>query len=457
MDETILEKNIKAQNMRFLLHMMFTLIIAVGVAFFSNEIILDKGWNKNYFLFAGVLYGVLFLCSFLQRKHLYAKSRTMIILTACFLVSALLLLLSDFYVDLPIWLLGGIVAAALVDRNIGLLYVYFFVFHAIYLQGSVINGLIFHFVIATIMCFFISKMKTVLSMLYMMALTACVVVTASVVNNHFSISADMMVDTLLVLCTYIGCIFVTMLLVLWFGESVDKLRADEDATPELDGYDYLSKMAQETAIKDAEIAAEIAATRDETEENAVEVIEEKKEEKEELPIFDYTPYCKLNFELMKQLREKNKSSYAQAVYLGKFAGEAGEAIGLDGKLLKAAGMYKRIGKLKEDDKESTIALVKEYEFPEPLVNLIAQLWESETVTKEAAVLKITERVSNYYITVQNSAKKNITIEKIVDTVLTKPLFQGEYNNTGLSVQDYALLRSVLVSLFTELRQQSERG
>ena len=71
---------------------------------------------------------VIVLCSFIERKKIYNTVRTPGVLTACFLVSGLLLLLSDFYVNLPIWLLGGIVAAALASRNIGMLYLYFFVF-----------------------------------------------------------------------------------------------------------------------------------------------------------------------------------------------------------------------------------------------------------------------------------------------------------------------------------------
>ena len=98
-------------SLRYITHMLITIALAAGVAWFTHEVILEKAWNKQYFLFAGIILAVIVLCSLLECKKLYSNVRTMCILIACFIVSALLLLLSDYYVNLPIWLLGGIVAA----------------------------------------------------------------------------------------------------------------------------------------------------------------------------------------------------------------------------------------------------------------------------------------------------------------------------------------------------------
>ena len=122
--ETISRKKIW---LRYVLHMLLTLAVAAGVACFSNEVILEHAWNDRYFIFAGAILAVIALCSILERKKLYSSVRSTGTLLACFLVSALLLLLSDYYINLPVWIFGGIVAAALVNRNIGMLYLYYFV------------------------------------------------------------------------------------------------------------------------------------------------------------------------------------------------------------------------------------------------------------------------------------------------------------------------------------------
>ncbi len=476
-------------NIRYVIHMLLTLLFAAGVACFSNEVILEKAWNARYFQYSGVILAVIALCSFLEKKKLYSSLRTIGILIACFLVSALLLLLSDYYVNLPIWLLGGIAAAALVNRNIGMLYLYYFVFHAIYLQGSWMNGLVFHFVVATLIAFFIPKMKTFLSMFYMMAFTSCIVVTGSIIHNKMCIDESMMLDTFYIFCTYLICIFITMLLVKWTGGQ-KQLNWKEESLVQ-NNYEYLDLLAQETAEQDAAIAAitrenavaenteteeiivesEISADTvviDEPEESVVQVdeipeqkmvtepeIENIEEVVEEEPIaeevtveeIDYSPYCDEKSELLLELRTKNKSSYAQAILVGKLAAETAKSIGLNVELTKAAGLYKRIGKIKENNNEYTSTeIAKEHNFPEPLVYLLDQLNHNIIEQKEAALLLITDGVISYYSIVRHVQKTDIPVEKIVDTIVSKKIFQGEFNESGLSMQECFMLREKLVDL-----------
>ena len=70
-------------------HMVVTLLMFAGVAYFVNEIILDKAWSDNYFKFAGALYFIIALYSLVDCKRLYTYIRTEIILIFCFLVSAM--------------------------------------------------------------------------------------------------------------------------------------------------------------------------------------------------------------------------------------------------------------------------------------------------------------------------------------------------------------------------------
>jgi len=450
-------------NIRYLVHMLLTLVFAAGIAFFSNVVILENAWNDRYFLFAGVIFLVIVLCSFIERKKIYNTVRTPGVLTACFLVSGLLLLLSDFYVNLPIWLLGGIVAAALVSRNIGMLYLYFFVFHAIYLQGNWLNGLVFHFVVATIIAFLIPKMKTFLSMFYMMAFAACLVITGSVIHNKMVIENEMMLDTFYILCTYLACILITMLLVKWTGERGLVKKEEEEPAPE-NNYSYLDLVAEDSAQKDAEIDAvlansvlwkeEIVSAEESKETVSEEIVEEEKIEEAaeetltEIPEeIDYTPYCDEKAELLLELRAKNKSAYAQAVLVGKLASETAKSIGLNAELTKAGGLYKRIGKIREQNDEYTSTEVaKEHGFPQPLVYLLDQLNHNIIEQKEAALLLITDGVISYYSIVRHVQKTDIPVEKIVDTIVSKKIFQGEFNESGLSMQECFLLREKLIAL-----------
>ena len=425
---------------RYCIHMLLTFAFAAGVAWFSNEVILEKAWNERYFQFAGTLVAVIALCSLLEKKKLYGTVRSVGIQIACFLVSALLLLLSDYYVNLPVWLIGGIVVAALVSRNIGMLYLYYFVFHAIYLQGSWMNGLVFHFVVATLIALFIPKMKTFLAMFYMMAFAACVVVTGSILHNKMCIDETMMLDTFYILCTYLAVIFITMLLVKWTG--VQKTEKEEKVSEESNNYAYLDLLAQETAEQDAAIAEITKQTAE-----AEQVAAANTEITEAVAEYDYSVYCDEKSELLLELRTKNKSAYAQAILVGKLASETAKSIGLNAELTKAAGLYKRIGKIRENSNEYTSTeIAKENDFPDPLVYLLDQLNHNIIEQKEAALLLITDGVISYYSIVRHVQKTDIPVEKIVDTIVSKKIFQGEFNESGLSMQECFLLREKLIDL-----------
>ena len=457
--ESISMKNI---YIRYAIHTLLTIGFAAGVAWFSNEVILEKAWNSTYFLFSGVILAVILLCSFIEKKKIYNSWRTIGILIACFLVSALLLLLSDYYVNLPVWLLGGILAAALANRNIGMLYLYYFVYHAIYLQGNWLNGLVFHFVVATLIAFVIPKMKSFLGMFYMMAFSACIIITGSVIHNKMCIDETMMLDTFYILCTYLSCILITMLLVKWTGEQ-KKTETESELVP--DNYAYLDLLAAETAKQDAAIAEIVKPAEKEpvpeqpettaeiSEENAeevtatVEVVEKSEETVEETVEIDYTPYCNERAELLLELRAKNKSSYAQAILVGKLASETAKSLGMNAELTKAAGLYKRIGKIRENNNEYTSTeIAKEYNFPEPLIYLLDQLNHNIIEQKEAALLLITDGVISYYSIIRHVQKTDIPVEKIVDTIVSKKIFQGEFNESGLNMQECYLLREKLIDL-----------
>lgn len=433
--------NSKIIRGRFMVHILLTILTAVGVAWFSHEIILDKAWDRQYLFPAGALCLVIALCCFIEKNKIYLTVRGTAILYACFLVSALLLLLSDYYVNLPIWLIGGIVAAALVDRNVGMLYLYYFVFHAIYLDGNVMHGLVFHFVVATLISLLIPKMKSFLGMFYMMAFTSCVVIAGSVIHNKMSIDGSLLLDTFYILCTYLICILITMLLVKWTGNI--EITEKQEELPVQNDYSYLDLLAQETARQDAVIAeitkktSAVAVEESVVQEEAAVAIEE----------YDYTPYCNERAELLMQLRAKNKSAYAQSVLVGKLASETAKTIGLNAELTKAAGLYKLIGKLKDNSNEySSSEVAKEHDFPKPLIHLLDQLNHNIIEQKEAALLLITDGVISYYSIVRNVQKSTISVEKIVDNIVSKKIFQGEFNESGLSVQECFLLREKLINL-----------
>ena len=62
------------------------------------------------------------------------------------------------------------------------------------------------------------------------------------------------------------------------------------------------------------------------------------------------------------------------------------------------------------------------------------------------MLLITDGVISYYSIVRHVQKMDIPVEKIVDTIVSKKIFQGEFNESGLSMQECYMLREKLIHL-----------
>lgn len=401
---------------RYIVHMLVTLLIFGGIAYFANEIVLDGQWEGIYLQFTGILYVAVAIYSFLDRKRLYRSARNGMILSCCFLISAMLLFLSDYYVNIPIWLIGGIVAAALVNRNIGLFYVYFFIFHAIYLQGDAVNGLVYHFLCATVLCILIPKMKTWASMLYLMIFAGALVIALAIIMNRFSVDSLLLLDAFSMLCTYLICIFAAMLFGRLLGESTveteESYAAAEEEFVEVN-YDYLDLLAQETSEG------------------------------------DYSAFCDEKAELLQELKKQKKATYAHAMLVGKLSCQAAEAVGMNAAFAKAIGFYQKIGKLHNEQPETHCLILKEHQFPDTLIDAVSQLALGKPEIKETALVAMADEIISNYSVIRHAKKLKLPVEKIVDKTLSKKMFSGMYDASGLSVSEYTGIRNVFVAFLEE--------
>lgn len=437
----------------YLSHMLVTLIMFAGVAYFVNEIILEKEWNENYFMYAAALFGIIALYSLLDCRRLYSYFKTEIIMISCFVVSALLLLLSDYYVNVPLWLIGGIAAAALVNRNIGMLYVYFFVFHAIYLQGDCLSGLVFHLVCATIICIVIPKMKSWMSMFYMMVFAGALVIALTIFFNRFALDKLILLDTFTIMCTYFICIFFTMFFVSLLKPETEQVTISAEKEVILEepvNYDYLDLMAQETAeeLPEQEEALTIAETA------VPELAMPAESEPDMTGIMvreDFTDYCDEKSEQLQELKKQKKAIYAHAILAGKLAYQAAERVDLNATLAKAAALYEAVVKMYPE--EEIASVLNRLELPETLIGAVLALHTDEIVSKETAVVVMADDIISNYTVIRHIKKMSLAPEKIVDKTLDKKMFSGEYDKSGLKVSEYSGLRNAFVAF---LKDQDSR-
>lgn len=414
--------------------------MVAGMAYFTHTVILEQAWNKEYLMFTGILYAAIAICSLLEINRIFRYLRMEFILILGFIVSALLLLLSDFYVNLPFWMIGGVVVSALVNRSIGMMYVYYFVFHAIFLQGEAMNGLIFHFVCATLLCVFVPMMKTWKAMLHLMIASASSVIVLSLVMNRFFVNAGVLLDTFQILCVYLGSIFVTMLLVKLM-EAKCPAEVPEEIEEVYNDYNYLEQMASEEHPEAAEFTAS-------EELFSILPAEERNVDSNKITE-DFSSYALESRELLQELKQKKKAVYAQAVLVGKVAQRAAQSIDVNADFAKTIGLYQKLSKMTGDSLEEAEQLLRENEYPELLIQAIRQLNGGTPEWKETAIVAMADEIIANYSVIRHVKKMNLPAEKIVDKTLSKKMFQGEMSDAQLSVAEYAKLRNAVADFLTE--------
>lgn len=449
MDEITQEKPNKTKTiMGTVLFAAAILLMGSAVQFFINEVILEQPWNRGYLGMSLVLLLVLILYGIAERNRVLATKGSLVSALLFFLVSALLLVLPDVYMNFPVWLIGGILTAALLDRNLGMLYVYFFVLQAMYLQAGSIRGLVLHFVAATVICILVPKMKTWLSMLYVMVISSAAIVCLSVLMNRIRLKEELLLDTAVILFIYLLCIFCAMLLKFLFAPALCKEeqtgeQADSEALEQK--YDYLVKMAEETAIE------ETAASEPHSDSEKTEELKAAQTEAEELA------YCEEKAELLLSLKQKSGQAYTHSVLVGRLSAEAAGKIGASEPLAKAIGLYHEIGKLKEGEvREQTVLLAKELAFPEPLQKALQECCQPEEhplSQRESAIVVLTDAILTAYFFLRGRQNVTSTAEKIVDNAIGMKLTQGKLNHSGLSVTDCSAIREFFVE---QLRLQDKK-
>lgn len=440
MDEITQEKTNKARKIAdTVLFSAAILLMGGAVQFFINEVILEQPWNWGYLGMSLVLLLVLLLYGIAEWDRVFLTKGSLAAALLFFLVSALLLVLPDVYMNFPVWLIGGILTAALLDRNLGMLYVYFFVLQAMYLQSGSIRGLVLHFVAATVICILVPKMKTWLSMLYVMAISSAAIVCLSVLMNRIRLKEDMLLDTALILFVYLLCIFCAMLFRVLFAPSFYDKEQSEELTAQEDlekKYDYLVRIAEETAAEETAVSEQCPEH------------EEKKAIKQEKIMAEYTKYCEEKTELLLSLKQKSGQAYAHSVLVGRLSAEAAGKIGASESFAKAIGLYHEIGRLREGEvREQTSLLAKEYAFPEQLQKALQECCLPEEYPlsyRESAVVVLTDTILTTYFFLRGRQNVTSTTEKIVDNAIGMKLTQGKLNVSGLSVTDCSVIRNYFV-------------
>ena len=374
----------------------------------------------------------------LQEESILQKKYAKIIIITGYLVSILLIMLpikADIY---SFWMIGGLLIAMLVDVKLGLLISFNLTFTLSVTMSLPPEKTIHFLILGVLMSLLSGSLRNKDTVIYAALILLSTNVTLAFVINNFIFDASSSHN-------YIASFF-SILAVLSVGfilsASYDRIISGSNEEANGAGISEpsavnLETTAVETSIREASL--DEAAANQGLEKAVTE------------PSSSYQRGIRTSCELLvntdnsllQRLKETNPLVYSHSLMVGDISGRAAELIGSDGLLARAGGYYHEIGKLNGKDYiPEGLIIAEEHSFPRELTAIIRQhnIKQEKPTSVEAAIVMLTDTALTTIEYIRKTEDKKYTTDKIIVNIFQMRMDKGNFDESGLSVKDYKVLK-----------------
>ena len=155
--------------------------------------------------------------------------------------------------------------------------------------------------------------------------------------------------------------------------------------------------------------------------------------------------------LWEKVREHSKTLYEQSKLIGEISARAAASIDADTLLCKAGGRFHEIGKInnKEDHFEQSMLIAEEYKFPQKLKDILNEydMKRNKPTSVEAAIVMLTKHLVTTLEYSEKSKNSKFPKEKLVNQLLEMSMNKGMFDQTGMTIKDYRLLKKFFIKEF----------
>ena len=120
-------------------------------------------------------------------------------------------------------------------------------------------------------------------------------------------------------------------------------------------------------------------------------------------------------------------------------------------LCKAGGRFHEIGKInnKEDHFEESMLIAEEYKFPQKLKDILNEydMKRNKPTSVEAAIVMLTKHLVTTLEYIEKSKNSKFPKEKLVNQLLEMSMNKGMFDQTGMTIKDYRLLKKFFIKEF----------
>lgn len=352
----------------------------------------------------------------------YSKSFIMFF----YLLAILLIMLQNDPVIYSFWMISGLLISMLFDNKLGLM-VYFSHAFILSVAYSLRPEAIIHILIIGILFYLLSAaLRNKSTVIYAGIIILSSNLTLSLIMNNFIIESTTSINYLASLFSLLAVLASSFLISYIYDRILARhTLASEPTSDQLDT-DELEQACSEDIQIDAD-----------SQEDQQIVIAGKDMRA------SYDLLLSKDNELLLRIKDYSEALYKHSELIGDLSGRAAKIIGGNQELAIAGGYYHEVGKINGKNYiEEGLSLAEKYAFPEELKLILKQhnIKYEKPTSIEAAIVMISDNVVSTIEYVKKSSDQKLSPDKVIDNIFKMRMEKGNFDDSGLSVKDFKLLK-----------------
>ncbi len=365
-----------------------------------------------------------------------------------FVISVAFLMVFDAPMTFPFWTFGGLLILCAFRLRYGM----FLNIYLLFIIGSMQEAPFTEVLLIQFICLLLLGMVMPYAKSWKDGINVLISVAAVLVSIriicYFSMEKTAIVEDIFsVAVVYTIVISAVLLLSKALRDSVILSEAN-------DNFDFLEELA--AGVEDLEEESYHFIT-EETKQEALAAFMEQEEAV--FPVMEediseqLEQLCLPEAPLLVELSERFPKAFLHARRVALFASEVAEYMeGVDELLVRCAGFYHEIGKLRGTKTlEGTLLVAQEQQFPERLIQVLREhtINGDKPTSKEAALIMLTDNICGMCEHLRKTQSGKILVAKVIDRAINLRVTKGDLNQSGLTVKDISVMQNTMEEVIKE--------
>lgn len=359
-----------------------------------------------------------------MRINLLEIKFSKLIIALSYILSLLYIMLDKSPELFSFWMIGGLLISILIDSKLGLL-VYFNHTFILSITMQLQTETTIHFLIMGVLFSLLSSyLRNKSTVIYSSIILLSSNITLAFIMNNFIVEESTNTNYLNSLFSIIAVLATAFLFTIIYESLIKK-------------YSLSLEYAQD------QTDIELAITDSPNNEEVRDLSSEDTIPSEKINRTSYDVLLSEENELLIKIKERSKALYKHSILIGDLSGRAARVIGADEALARAGGYYHEVGKIVGKNYiEESLILAEEYSFPEELKLILRQhsIKHDKPTSIESAIVMISDNVASTIEYIEKTGDHNFSPEKIIDNIFRMRMEKGTFDDSGLSVKDFKLLK-----------------